>query len=166
MTFLRLLPLLGALVIAGDRSHDSNARNGQATVTLRDLIESRGLPCFAASDLGIDVDTLIASELQDIDPGNVNQVNSLRGRALIYCEPRASLPLWVALIEFRMREATPSLGQEGPGRVFDPTPSRDAIELFSPVQLEILLVNADGNVTKTEKVRVSKLQVTRRTSAK
>jgi hypothetical protein len=155
-----LIPLVGAMLLAGDAPPDRGARDKVPKTTLEDLVKQRGLPLFTAKALRATGGTLTADDWRWADVDAARDLRKLRGHALVYCDPWDGLSLGAAQVGWKMRQAAPMLGQEGPGTKFlGLGDDRVAVELAAPAQVLLVFVDAEGVVSHTQEVTVTELRL-------
>ncbi len=150
MPQLVLAALLLSLTLGADQA---------SVTTVVEVVKSRGLPSFAAKSAHAQAGRLEVTDFDSVRPRR--EAGQLKGSVLIYCDPQDVLRFWVARVHWAMQQAAPTAGHEGEGRSLPEMMDRSkrAVErLDRPVRVVLLFVDADGNVTRTETVRVKEVQ--------
>jgi hypothetical protein len=126
--------------------------------TLGEVVKSPGLPRFSAHSAIAKKDRLEVSGLKAVDPRGSER---LQGRTLLYCDPSDVVALWLPAVAWKMKQAAPTTGREGPGAnlwqaVLEDRPL--VVPLSCPVQITLVSVDDKGVVRHTETARVAEVQ--------
>jgi hypothetical protein len=156
MSRLALLTLVGGLGLSiflmahlGDRT----AIHGLA------VPPDRHAP-FSAATVAVHQGCLLATDMDFVDPGT--SYRQLTRRVLIYTEGRPGLELFAATVGRKMVQATPFLGQEGPGTSFmkaTPRSKESAPVVFAdPVPVTLVSLDRSGIPYRVRRVTIQKVQ--------
>jgi hypothetical protein len=126
--------------------------------TLGEVVKSRGLPPFSARSANVKKDQLEVSGLNLVDQrGNAR----LKGRTLLYCNRSDILVLGLAVVAWRMKQAAPTVGREGPDTNVEQLLLEDlplVAPLTRPVQITLVCVDDRGVVRWTQTARVAEVR--------
>ncbi len=131
--------------------------------TLGEVVLQRGGPSFRASFANVNQGRLTVVGFEDVPTGD--DIRGLRGGVLIYGEPLDMLRLWLAKVDWDMKQATPGMGYEGSGLTWQEMieRSRQHVEpLARPTRITLIFVNGDGAVYRKQTVPIIAIQFSAR----
>ena len=110
---------------------------------------------------------LVASDLQPVDP---DKRPHLADRVLVYCEGNvrngwARLELWALVVRAEMEQATPFLGDEGPGKRMLQVGSGESgrsryVYQTDPIRVILVYVDGRSTVSRVVTTRIRELELT------